>query len=136
LLCAMDYENAVEFWSTTWLAMTETICNNDFHRMCNAIQARETAQLATSEETREKTKAKRQSRALSRLRKKTTKQSTSAIQQQDEDDAIEHFEDGDRLTILDENDIAQRLADRLGVSSDEEDEDDDDDDDDVSDIVH
>lgn len=130
-LSAMNYENAAEFWSVTWAAMTSTIHMNDFHRMSNAIQARETAQLAVSEETREKTKAKRQSRAMSRMRKNDAKKAS-----RDEENAMDQFPDTDVHTLanqiagFDDPLVADQLAQHMGVNSD------DDDDDDVSDIVH
>lgn len=66
----VNFQNAQEYWNSTWTAVSDTIRSRDFHRMQQAIQARERSRADVAAKVREKTYKKRQTRTASKLRRR------------------------------------------------------------------
>lgn len=73
----IDFKNAHEYWNSTWTAISDTIRSRDFHRMQQAIQARERSRADVAAKVREKTARKRQTRTAAKSRRRNESQQSS-----------------------------------------------------------
>lgn len=141
-LANMDFQNAHEYWSTTWSSVTHTLRNNDFARMHKSVRTRTAARDDIAAAVKQSTEKKRQSRATKRQRKKDSR----SAKEEENDHALAAIagvaEPDDVVSVLgalllkpDTDGEDEDVALKLGAMADTLPDDDDDDNDDLTGIL-